>query len=232
MTENIDTVDEAVEDVDEVVDDSSTEEADTEQDNSQESDGSEEGATDDVEEPEDVDEEPPTRKPRTNADWVALRRKQKLEKATKGQGETNYEDDDLEDEDDDLGVSEEDAKIIDRVVSKRLAPYEQQQQQAELQGEINEFVSANPDFKPYAARALKWAQHPSWKDVPTKQLMFAAAGDNLLKMGAKRSKQAAEKARKTKTGTGQAGNSTKGKAVADMTDEEFQNEILRVKTGG
>lgn len=190
-------------------------------------------ATDGKESPEaedvDEDEEPPTRKPRTKADWVAFRRGKKLERqqqAAEGQGEADDEDDD------DLDIDDDDAKVIDKVVSKRLEPILKREEETELKSEINDFVADNPDFKPYVNKALKWAQHPTWKNVPTKQLMFAVAGDNLLKMGADRTKASQDKARRTGTGRGRAGSNTGGtKPVSEMTDEEFEKEVQAVKLG-
>ncbi len=233
MTETTDTVDATVEGADEGAEETTADEAETTEGNSKESDAEEDGTTEAEEDQgAEDDEEPPTRKPRTNADWVALRRQNKLEKQKAGKGEQGEDEDDEsyeDDEDDD--VDEEDAKIIEKVVSKRLAPFEKQQEIATLRGEINDFIAKNPDFKPFAEKALKWAQHPSWKDVPTKQLMYAAAGDKLLKIGATRAKQVAIKTQKTKTATGTGGSAGGTKSVMEMTDEEFEQEIQRVKTG-
>lgn len=212
--------------IDETTEDTVDEDTEAGESDAEDSDAAE--GEEDAEEAE--DEEPPTRKPRTKADWVAFRRGKKLEKRQEAsddeeQGEAEDEDDDLSD------ISEEDARVIDKVVSRRLAPFEQQQEILAVKSEIDEFIATNPDFKPYATKALKWSQHPSWKNVPTKQLMFAAAGDNLLKMGAKRSKAAAEKARRTSTGKGTSGNVASTKSVEDMTDEEFAAYNESVKYG-
>lgn len=231
MTENNETDSTAVEGTDEGAEETTATEAETTEDNSKESGAEEEGTTDGEEDQEAEDEEPPTRKPRTNADWVALRRQRKLEKQKAGKGEQGEDEDDESYDDEDDDVDEEDAKIIEKVVSKRLAPFEKQQEIATLRGEINDFIAENPDFKPFAEKALKWAQHPSWKDVPTRQLMYAAAGDKLLKIGATRAKNAAIKTQKTKTGTGTGGNTGGTKPVMEMTDAEFEQEIQRVKTG-
>jgi len=222
--------------VDEVAEDVETGEPDTEEENTgdaedanSESDEDGEATEDGDESPEAEDEEPPTRKPRTKADWVAFRRGKKLEKqrAAQEQGEAD------EDEDDDLDdIDEEDAKVIDKVVSKRLAPILREREVNELRSEIEDFVAENPDFKPYVNKAVKWAQHPTWKDIPTKQLMFAVAGDNLLKIGSQRTKAAQDKARRTGTGKGRSGSNTGGsKPVAEMTDAEFEAEIQAVKLG-
>lgn len=230
MTETTNTADEAVEDVSEEVAEA-TEEVETAEDNSNESDAAAEDATeeDEVTE-EDEDEEPPVRKPRTNADWVAKRRADKIKKLKESgddeQGEAD--DEDLEDEEDD--VNDEDAKLIDKRINRALAPLQEKEQAAEVKAEIDEFVSQNPDFKPFAAKAAKWAKHPDWKNIPTKQLMHAAAGDKLLSIGAKRKVAAQQKAAKSKTGANSGGEAGGTKPVSEMTDEEMQAEIIRVKT--
>ena len=173
------------------------------------------------------DEEPPTRKPRTNADWVALRRQRKLERERAKHNEEQGEAEDSEDDD----ISPEDAKIIEKVVAKKLQPFEEEREMQSIRSEINEFVANNPDFKEFVQKAEKWARHPSWKNVPTEQLMYAVAGKQLLTIGAKRREEADRKARETQVG----GNSTQGtgakKPVWDMTDAEFKAEVDKVKTG-
>lgn len=231
MTETNNTADEAVEDVGEEVAEA-TEEVETAEDNSKESDAAGDDATDEDEVTEDdEDEEPPVRKPKTNADFVALRRQKKLEKARKAQGQGEDDDDeDLDEDEDDDDVNEEDAKLIDKRIEQHLAPLKQKEQEQEIKAEIDEFVSQNPDFKPFAAKAAKWAKHPDWKNIPTKQLMHAAAGDKLLSIGAKRKVAAQQKAAKSKTGTNSGGEAGGQKPVSEMTDEEFEAEITRVKT--
>lgn len=237
MGDELDTnIDESVDDVEEVDSDEETEDVEGADNSEQESDDSgdetdKEGEEEDSEgdeDEEDEEAEPPTRKPRTNADWVALRRKQKLDKARK-QKEADEEQGEDDEDDDDL--DSEDAKLIEKIVNKRLQPLEEERETATVKSEIDEFVATNPDFKPFAAKALKWSKHPSWKDIPTKQLMFAAAGDKLMRIGAKRSKLADEKARKTKTATGNTGGDSGKKDPWDMTDEEFEAEVQAVKSG-
>lgn len=231
MTEIIPTVDATAEDANEGAEEETANDADAAEDNSKESDAAEKGPAEEEDTQEEDDAEPPTRKPRTNADWVALRRQQKLDKQKAGKGEQGEDEDDesKEDEDED-DVDDEDAKIIDKRIEKHLAPIKEKEALAELKTEINDFVAQNPDFKPFAEKALKWAQHPSWKDVPTKQLMYAAAGEKLMAIGAKRQKAVIVNTQKTKTGANSGGNSGGTKPVAEMTDAEFEQEIQRVKT--
>jgi len=222
-------------DVDTVVTDDETSGEDTSDQKDQEASESSKESDEDASTTKDEDnteeaddEEPPTRKPRTNADWVALRRQRKLEKQADKSSDRGEADDEDEIEDED--ISPEDAKVIDRVVQKRLEPILAEKEQESLKSEINTFIDANPDFKPFASKALKWAVHPSWKNVPTEQLMYAVAGKQLLTIGAKRREIADKKISQTKVG-GNSSQSTSSKSVWDMSDEEFEQEVNRVKTG-
>lgn len=210
--------------------DETTDNAETDNSESDAADGGTAKESGDEDE-EEEDDEPPTRKPRTPADFVALRRQKKLEKAKKGEEEQREMDDDEDDQADDLEINEEDAKIVEKIVDQRLKPFEQQQAVAAIKQEIDDFVASNPDFKPFADKAVKWALHPSWKNVPTQQLMYAVAGPKLLKIGAQRQIAAIKKANETKTGSSTGGEAGSGKPVWEMTDAEFAKEVENVKLG-
>lgn len=184
---------------------------------------------DDAEGEDEEDDEPPVRKPRTNADWVKLRKQRKAERekrSTKEQGDEEQSDD----EDDDL--SEDDRKVIDKYLDRKLKPVFERETEKEVQSEIDDFVATNPDFKPFAQKAAKWAKNPAWSNVPTEQLMYAVAGKKLLAIGAERRTKAEQKANRTKSGGSQAQRAGGGeKPVAEMTDAEMQAEIDRVKYG-
>ena len=228
MTENNNTGDEAAEDVTETAEETTAEQADAAEDNSSESDAAEDGAADEAEVTEDdEDEEPPVRKPKTNADWVAKRRADKIKKLKESDDDQQGEDDEDSEEED---VDDEDAKIIDRRIARQLAPLRAKEYTQEVKAEIDTFVADNPDFKPFAAKAAKWAEHPDYKNLPTKQLMFAAAGDKMLMIGATRKAAAIAKANSTKTGANAGGEAGGKKSVAEMSDAEFEQEVARVKT--
>jgi len=176
--------------------------------------------------PKDDSDEPPVRKKRTNEDWVKLRQQRKAERDAKKaeQGEPD-------DEQDDNDLSPEDAKVIDKRVQKHLEPIMKQQEQAELRSEINEFITDNPEFKQFAEKAERWAQNEVWRNIPTKQLMYAVAGENLLRIGAERREAADARALKTRTAGGNVAK-TSSKSVQDMSDAEFQKEVDKVLHSG
>ena len=221
-TGDSDTTDETTEDT--ADEDNSTEESDDEGGESTDEEGDEE---DEADEGEDDDAEPPSRKPRTKEDFVKMRQSKKNQR----QGDSEKEQGEADEDDGDDDVSDADEEVVERIVDKKLAPVFEREQQAEVKAEIDEFVAANPDFKHIATKALKWSKHPTWKNVPTEQLMYAAAGNKLLRMGAKRGKAADEKARKTSTGKGSTSKTGSTKPVEEMSDEEFAAHVEGVKTG-
>ncbi len=192
---------------------------------------SKKGGKDDEGDDEEEGDEPPTRKPRKPADFVALRRGKQAAKAQKGgKGDDKGGDADKGDEDED-GLAPEDAAAIDRHLDKRLKPLIEREEQAEVETQIAAFVSQNPDFKPFAAKVQKWALHDAWKNVPIKQIFYAAAGDKLMQLGAKRGKNADEKARKGRTGGSSGDGDSGSKSWHDAPLEDVGKEIERVKLG-
>lgn len=170
-------------------------------------------------------DEPQTRK-RTNVDFILERKNRKIEKL---QGKKDGGADDEEGDEDD--VDEADAKVIDKRVHKILSPFIQKQMQDEDATEIADFVKQNPDFAPYADKVKKFAQHESRKDMPIKSIFYEVAGDDLLKIGAKRAKKAGDEAKETQAGGGSAAGGGSEKSVWELTPEEFaeKQEALRNK---
>lgn len=166
-------------------------------------------------------DEPKTRK--RNEDFILERKNRKAEKLQKKEASA---DDEAGDDDEDL--ADDDAKIIDKRVLKVLSPFIKKQMQDEDKQEIDTFVSANPDFKPYVAKVQKFAQHPSRKDLPIESIFYEVAGKDLLKLGAERAKKADDEAKETNAGGGSNNGSETTPSVWDLTPEEFaakQEEI-------
>jgi len=169
-----------------------------------------------------TDEEPTTRK--RNIDFINERHNRKAEK------DANKDKNNIED-DEDADIDDEDVEIIDKRVKKIIAPFISKVQADEDKQEIDAFVSANPDFKPYVEKVAKYAQHPSRSNMPIKAIFYEVAGDDLLKIGATRSKKADEEADKSKGGGGDGGESSViEKPTWDMTLEEFAEKQQQVRS--
>lgn len=199
-----------------------------------ESDDDESDDSGEDEDDEDEDDDPPTRKPKTPADFVAMRRAKKLEKDSgkaKGDKSKGGAADDGDEDDD--GLAPEDAAAIDRRVAKALEPVIAEREQKEVDSTIANFISDNPEFKPYAVKAAKWAKHEAYKDVAIEQIFYAAAGKDLLKIGAKRKQGADDESRKGRTGGGgDGGDEGRSKSWHSASHDDIGKEIERVKLGG
>ena len=146
---------------------------------------------------EDEDKEPPTRK--RPIDFIKERQERRKAKG----GDTKDKDKATGDEDEDDDIDEADDQ------------------------EIKTFLTDNPDFKPYEAKARKYMSHPSRKDVPISEIFYGVAGADLLKIGAKRGKIADNEAKKSKTGGGSQ-DAGGVKPVSEMSKAELeakQNEV-------
>lgn len=172
-------------------------------------------------EDDDEDKEPPTRK--RPIDFIKER--QERRKAKQGGDKSKSDDKTEDDEDDDIDPADE--KTVGKIVEQYLKPIAEKEAKAQDDQEIKEFLTANPDFKPYEAKARKYMSHPSRKDVPIQEIFYGVAGADLLKIGAKRAKIADNEAKKTKSGGG-AQDAGGVKSAATMTKAELeakQNEV-------
>ena len=181
-------------------------------------DTSKEGEDDDKAEPE-------VRKRLSTQDFIIGRQKAKLAKAkaAEGEGEEAGEEGDE--------VAQEDKDLITKVVSPMLAPLVDKSLKAEDDQEVAAFLAENPDFKPFEAKARRYMQHPSRRQMPIKSIFYEVAGDKLLKIGADRSKAADEKAKGTQTGGGSNRAGEGAKSDWDLPKDEFEAKQERVRRG-
>jgi len=190
-------------------------------------DDSESGGKDDEEESRDTaedDEEPPMRKPgpnSSNKEWAAWRKQQKDAADNKSGKDT-----DADDTDDEVDIDPK----VKAYVDKKYGPIEQRVQQEEIEGEVNNFLKDNPDFKPFESKVRKWAAHPSRQNVPVSSIFYEVAGPKMMELGAQRKAQADAKAAKTAGGSTTNAGESSGKNYSEMTDAEWQQEIANVKS--
>jgi len=197
------------------------------------------GGEGDDKKPKDDGSEPETRKRKTAKDYIIERKNRQIEKAKAGtDGKKPKEDDGAGDDGDDEGdddeeINPEDAKLISKVVDAKLAPVLKQQQEAEDEAEVKQFIAANPEFAPYEAKAKRFMQHPSRAHLPIKSIFYEVAGDDLLKIGAARAKAAEKEARKGQAGGGSSRTVEGEKSVNEMSPAEFKKlqDSVRLKHG-
>ncbi len=174
-----------------------------------------------------ADQEPPVRVRKTAKDFIIERQQKKLAKAKDGEVDKDSEGKDPEvDPEDEAAIR----SVATKVAAEMVAPIYEGQIEAEDIAEVGQFVADNPDFKPYEARVKAFMKHPSRKDVPIKSLFYEAAGDDLLKIGAKRALAAADEAARSAAGGGSPeGGDGEGKPDwANMGKEEFERRKLQM----
>jgi hypothetical protein len=65
---------------------------------------------------------------------------------------------------------------------------------------VDQFVAEKPEFAKYKPVILKYLQHPVYSKIPVKNIAAMVASNDLLKLGAKKEREAQAKADATKTG--------------------------------
>lgn len=164
------------------------------------------------------DDEPTVRK---RSDFI----KERIERRQQKNAEKSESSD--KDNEDDIDLDDTDKKTIGKVVENYLKPLVEKEIKAQDEQEISEFLKNNPDFKPYEAKARKFMDHPSRKDVPIDEIFYGVAGKDLLKIGAKRAKIANDEAKATATGGSQdLGGS---KSVSEMSKAEFEAKQIEIR---
>ncbi len=191
--------------------------------------------------------EPPRRK--DARDFIIQRKEEKIKRMEAAAKQKAADGDDGDDSDDDDGddaaaakkksaaaAPQLDEETIAKIVEQRF-PQLKAMQEAELKGELGSFISkeGNEVFKPYEAKILRYAAHPSRAHLPIEAVAYEVAGPHLLKLGIKMAEEAREKAGKSKTGGGtspRAGAAGKSGIpnVNEMTLPQF-NDWLRTQKG-
>lgn len=99
-------------------------------------------------------------------------------------------------------IDPKDREVIDKLVSSKLSPLKEMQLQALNKVEVADYVTEHPEFKPYKDRALKILNHPKYRHMPVEYAMYIAAGDDLMKLGAQKEREAAKEAGETNLSAG------------------------------
>lgn len=199
--------------------------ADDNQDDAGDGDGGgDEGDEDDA---ADDGEEPGSRKGKTAKDHIIARKERQRKRAEKKAKESEDDEDDADEGDED--INDEDEAIVSKIVEKKIAPVLEAHQEAQDAQEVTDFLTENPEFKKYEAKVKRFMKHPSRKDIPASSIFYEVAGPDLMKIGAKRAKAADAKAKNTSSGGGSSKGIEGGKAIKDMSSEEFRTAQNKVR---
>jgi hypothetical protein len=179
---------------------------------------------------EDSDDEEPiieVRKRKSPQDFIIERQKRKIEKLKK----EKEADDDSNDEEEDDDIDPEDERVVSKIVAKHMAPILEEKARNEDVAEIDKFISDNPEFSKYKKKVAVMSEHPSRASVPIKDLFFAVAGNDLMKIGADRAKKAADNADRGNSGGGspRGDGEERGTDYSAMSSEEFEKKKEEIR---
>ncbi len=177
-----------------------------------------------------ADEEPKTRKRNNNIDFILKRKDEKIQKLK--EKEQNNDVDEENDSEDDDNLDDDTKEVIEKAISKRLAPLAEKAELDEIKQEIGDFIKENPDFAPYAAKVEKFALHPSRKELPVKSIFWEVAGPDLLILGAKRAKAAIDDSKESAAGGSTADGGASETSVWDLDPEAFAAQQEQVRRKG
>ena len=97
-------------------------------------------------------------------------------------------------------IDETDVKVIGSIVEKQTASVKKALQEQKDQLEVDDFISKKPEFAKYKPVILKYLKHDVYSKIPVKNIAAMVAADDLVRLGAKKEREAQAKADSTKTG--------------------------------
>lgn len=131
-------------------------------------------------------------------------------------------------------VDLDDEKKIGAIVAKQMEGLTREQRETAVTVKVDSFLHqntqvANPSV--YREAMIKYAKHPHYQNLSAKELFNIVAGDELMRMGAKKEREAAAKAKSTQVNGSNGGRPAAGGPKKDWntaTAEELRAEQARV----
>ena len=143
------------------------------------------------------------------------------------------------DDDDDDDILPEDKKMFEKVIGKYVKPLQDEIQA--LKGNTGEqqhvldtdsFIAENPEYKKYRAGIIKFAKDPAYANVAVSNIAIIVSGKDQQAIGAKKEREAQQKAKATQQDGNQGNTIIKDKnAKVDyltMPKAEFEKERSKV----
>lgn len=188
---------------------------------------------DDEDDDDDDGKDPDERKNLSTQDFIIGRQRKKLsKKKAKADAEGDDDDDFGDSGDDDDDIDPKDEAIISKVFAKKIAPIIEKSVNSDNDKEVKDFLADNPDFKPFEKKVRRFMTHPSRTSLPIKSIFYEVAGDKLLKIGAKRQKEADTEAKNSQSGGGSTRDTGKSKTDnLTMPKEDFQKKQEKLRQG-
>ena len=135
---------------------------------------------------------------------------------------------------DDEEIDPDDEKTIGKVVDRKIKPLAKLTEEIQAvkdRQEVDALINAKPEYGKFREAILKYASHPSYKDVPIHFIAAGLAAKDLQKMGAEKEREAQKKAKETQGG-GQPFRKPGGEQVDWSTVSKEAFEAQRAKVLG
>lgn len=139
----------------------------------------------------------------------------------------------------DTGIGDEldpdDKKEIQRQVEQGLAPFRKANQELQNKVEVDSFLAINPDYKKYEQAIRDHIADPAYSRVPVARIAAMIAAPDLMKIGARKEREAAARAKQTQNGGGASAPRAPqgaGKDWGSASKEEFEKKKAEVLSQG
>jgi len=119
-------------------------------------------------------------------------------------------------------VVPEDEETITKVVQKQLSPFQKKIEEQTNIIEATNFIASKPEFAKYKDVIIKHMNHSAYKNIPVDRIAKMVAGDDLMKIGAEKEREAQKKVAETKGGGNTARQTQTGKDWHSASKEEYQ----------
>lgn len=109
-----------------------------------------------------------------------------------------------EDEGDDDFGDDDTEKEVNKLVDKKLDPILKRNQEIQDRTEIASFLGASPEFGKYKASIEAHVKDPNYRNIPIDRIAKMIAADDLMKIGARKEREAQRQADSTRNNSSSA----------------------------
>ena len=134
-------------------------------------------------------------------------------------------------DDGDDDIDPEDKAQITKVVNKELSPLKATIQKQNDEIEVNSYITEHPEAAKYKPVMMKYLAHPTYKNIPVKNIAAIVMSGEMQKIGAAKERAAQKKVLESKGGNGSHVRTPAGgaKDYAKLSDKEMEAEIAKAK---
>ncbi len=130
----------------------------------------------------------------------------------------------------DEDIDAEDQKTITTIVQRETAEIKKSNRALEDKVDVDSFIRDNPQFSRYRGTMLKHMGHESYKNVSVKNIAAIVSAEDMQKLGAKKEREASEKAKETEDKGGSARKTIGGKVDwHNASTEAFNKKLGEIK---